>query len=60
MTGATRVLVQERILDITTGHDETMRFAERRLTFLEGERSLDDDWRRPAEDPGGDVKDQPR
>lgn len=38
MTGATQVLVQEQVLDITAGHEETLRFAERWLTFLEGPR----------------------
>lgn len=61
MTGATQALVQERILDIAIGHDETMRFAERWLTFLEGDRALDDDWReRAAGGDGGETKDQPR
>lgn len=51
---------QERILDIATGHDETMRFAERWPTFLEGERALDDDWREWAAGDGGEIKDRPR
>ncbi len=46
LTGATQVLVQERLLGVSTGHDETMEFADRWLTFLEGERKLDPHWRR--------------
>lgn len=38
MTGATQALVQEQMLDMTTGHEETFRFAEKWLTYLEGER----------------------
>ncbi|WP_197380260.1 TetR/AcrR family transcriptional regulator [Mycolicibacterium mengxianglii] len=38
MTGATQTLVQEQMLDMTVGHDETLRFAEKWLTYLEGER----------------------
>lgn len=45
MTGATQVLVQEQMLGMTTGHEETARFAEKWLTILEGERLPDDDWR---------------
>jgi AcrR family transcriptional regulator len=37
MTGATQALVQERMLEMTIGHDETIRFTEKWLTFLEGE-----------------------
>ncbi|CAJ1499872.1 TetR/AcrR family transcriptional regulator [[Mycobacterium] burgundiense] len=51
MTGATQVLVQEELLGMTVGHEETQSFAERWLTFLEGERMLDDNWRRPLDDP---------
>jgi hypothetical protein len=51
MTGATQVLVQEELLGMTVGHEETQQFAERWLTFLEGERMLDDNWRRPLDDP---------
>lgn len=40
MTGATQVLVQEQVLGMTTGHEETLRFAEKWLTFLEGPRQL--------------------
>ncbi len=50
MTGATQVLVQEQLLDMTAGHEETLRFAERWLTFLEGPRQLDADWRRASSD----------
>ena len=50
MTGATQVLVQEQLLDMTAGHEETLRFAERWLTFLEGPRRLDADWRHPPGD----------
>jgi TetR/AcrR family transcriptional regulator len=50
MTGATQVLVQEQLLDMTAGHEETLRFAERWLTFLEGPRRLDADWRHPSVD----------
>ena len=46
MTGATQVLVQEQLLGVTAGHDETLRFAEKWLTFLEGPRQLDPNWRR--------------
>ncbi|MFN8227194.1 MAG: helix-turn-helix domain-containing protein [Mycobacterium sp.] len=45
MTGATQVLVQEQLLGVTAGHDETLRFAEKWLTFLEGPRQLDPNWR---------------
>ncbi|MCV7228984.1 TetR/AcrR family transcriptional regulator [Mycolicibacterium komossense] len=45
MTGATQVLVQEQMLGMTTGHEETAQFAEKWLTILEGERLPDDDWR---------------
>ena len=38
MTGATQALVQEKMLDMTAGHEETFRFAEKWLTYLEGER----------------------
>lgn len=38
MTGATQALVQEKMLDMTVGHEETFRFAEKWLTILEGER----------------------
>jgi TetR/AcrR family transcriptional regulator len=44
MTGATQVLVQEQLLGVTGGHGETLQFAARWLTFLEGER-VDVDWR---------------
>ena len=44
MTGATQVLVQEQLLGVTAGHQETLQFAARWLTFLEGER-IDVDWR---------------
>jgi TetR/AcrR family transcriptional regulator len=47
MTGATQMLVQEQMLGMLTGYDETVRFARTWLTFLEGERDPDDDWRRP-------------
>ncbi len=43
MTGATQVLVQEQLLGMTAGHEETLRFAERWLTFLEGPRKHDVD-----------------
>ncbi|AQA04325.1 TetR family transcriptional regulator [Mycobacterium sp. MS1601] len=39
MTGAAQALVQEKILGMSVGHDETLRFAERWLTTLEGERN---------------------
>ena len=45
LTGATQVLVQEELLDMTVGHAETHEFAHRWLTFLEGPRRLPDDWR---------------
>jgi TetR/AcrR family transcriptional regulator len=45
MTGATRLLVQEQMLGMVTGHDETVLFARKWLTILEGERLPDDDWR---------------
>ncbi|MCB0929615.1 MAG: TetR/AcrR family transcriptional regulator [Mycobacterium sp.] len=45
LTGATQVLVQEDLLDMTVGHAETHEFAQRWLTFLEGPRRLPDDWR---------------
>jgi len=45
MTGATQALVQEEVLGVTAGHDETYRFAEKWLEFLEGPRQLGD-WRR--------------
>jgi TetR/AcrR family transcriptional regulator len=48
MTGATQVLVQEQLLDMTAGHEETLTFAEKWLTFLEGPRRLDVDWRHPS------------
>jgi TetR/AcrR family transcriptional regulator len=48
MTGATQVLVQEQLLDMTAGHEETLTFAEKWLTFLEGPRRLDADWRHPS------------
>jgi AcrR family transcriptional regulator len=39
MTGATQVLVQEQAaLGMTAGHAETVRFAEKWLRFLEGDR----------------------
>ena len=38
MSGATQVLVQEQLLGIAAGHEETLRFAERWLTYLEGPR----------------------
>lgn len=44
LTGATQVLVQEQILDMTVGHDETIEFAHKWLTILEGERKRED-WR---------------
>jgi AcrR family transcriptional regulator len=47
MTGATQVLVQEQLLGMTAGHAETMEFAGRWLTFLEGER-IEVDWRHRA------------
>lgn len=47
MTGATQVLVQEELLGMTVGHQETAEFAERWLTYLEGPRALSDDWRQP-------------
>jgi TetR/AcrR family transcriptional regulator len=46
LTGATQALVQEEMLEMTVGHDETMKFANRWLTVLEGERRLADDWRK--------------
>ncbi len=46
LTGATQALVQEELLGMRVGHDETLRFAEKWLTFLEGPRQLDPDWRR--------------
>ena len=46
MTGATQVLVQEQLLGVTAGHQETLQFAVRWLTFLEGER-IEVDWRHP-------------
>jgi TetR/AcrR family transcriptional regulator len=45
MTGATQVLVQEQTLGMTAGHAETVQFANKWLTILEGERLPDDDWR---------------
>lgn len=48
MTGATQVLVQEQLLGMSAGHEETLTFAARWLTFLEGER-LPGDWRHPVE-----------
>jgi AcrR family transcriptional regulator len=45
MTGATQALVQEHVLGVTTGHEETLRFAERWLTYLEGPRQPDEDRR---------------
>jgi TetR/AcrR family transcriptional regulator len=46
MTGATRVLVmEEESLGMTLGHEQTVRFAEKWLTVLEGARLPDDDWR---------------
>jgi TetR/AcrR family transcriptional regulator len=48
MTGATQVLVQEQLLDMTAGHEETLTFAEKWLTFLEGPLRLDVDWRHPS------------
>lgn len=50
MTGATQALVLEELLGMTVGHEETYRFAEKWLTFLEGPRCLDDDWRTAAQD----------
>ena len=50
MTGATQVLVQEQLLDMTAGHEETLRFAERWLTFLRVRGRLDADWRRASSD----------
>jgi len=47
LTGATQVLVQEQLLGVTAGHEETLEFAARWLTFLEGENRLGD-WRHPA------------
>lgn len=38
MTGATQALVQQQMLGMTIGHEETLRFAEKWLTSLEGER----------------------
>lgn len=53
MTGATQVLVQEQLLDMRVGHEETLEFARRWLTFLEGECRLDPGWRHePLEDDG--------
>lgn len=51
LTGATQVLVQEDLLDMTVGHRETYEFANRWLTYLEGERRLPDDWRTRADEP---------
>jgi TetR/AcrR family transcriptional regulator len=45
MTGATQALVQEEMLGMDAGHAETVRFAKKWLTVLEGERLPDDDWR---------------
>jgi TetR/AcrR family transcriptional regulator len=43
LTGATRVLVlEEAALGMTAGHEETKRFAEKWLAFLEGERRPED------------------
>jgi TetR/AcrR family transcriptional regulator len=47
MTGATQALVQEKMLDMTVGHDETFKFAEKWLTYLEGERQPRTGTRRP-------------
>jgi TetR/AcrR family transcriptional regulator len=41
MTGATQALVQEQMLGMRVGHEETLTFAEKWLTFLEGERQKD-------------------
>lgn len=48
MTGATQTLVQEKMLDMTVGHEETIRFAEKWLTYLEGERQPDSAGARKA------------
>ena len=48
MTGATQVLVQEELLGVSAGHEETLQFAARWLTFLEGPRQLDPNWRHAA------------
>jgi len=48
MTGATQVLVQEQLLGMSAGHEETLKFAARWLTFLEGERQQGD-WRYPVQ-----------
>ncbi len=45
LTGATQVLVQEDLLGVTFGHQETREFANKWLTCLEGERRLPVDWR---------------
>ena len=45
MTGASQALVQEQMLGMTAGHAETIRFANKWLTVLEGERLPDDNWR---------------
>ena len=50
MTGATQTLVQEQMLGMTAGHEETLTFAEKWLTFLEGPRQIDVDWRHAASD----------
>lgn len=42
LNGATQVLVQERLLGVSTGHDETVKFALSWLARLEGDRRLDD------------------
>lgn len=54
MTGATQILAQETLLDVTEGHQETYLFAERWLTYLEGPRALADDWRCAGEVAGQD------
>jgi AcrR family transcriptional regulator len=51
MTGATQTLVQEQMLEMTTGHEETIRFAEKWLTYLEGERQPSPGTRRARESP---------
>ncbi len=58
LTGATQVLVQEELLDMTVGHRETHEFADRWLTYLEGPRALPEDWRSAAAALPEDVSDQ--
>jgi TetR/AcrR family transcriptional regulator len=45
LTGATQAVVQEQMLGMVVGHEETVHFARKWLTVLEGERLPDDDWR---------------